>query len=223
MDSVDDTTLNVAAELERSVANGPGIRYVLWLQGCPLQCEKCMNEDFRSFVPKQLIGVEPLAERILSVTGIEGVTYTGGEPMAQAEALFRLSVILKSRGLTVLCYSGFTLDELQTDGSPDISNLLSVTDVLIDGRYQKDNRASLMWRGSANQRVHFLTNTYTDYQPLLEASFMHTELVVSEGGVLFTGTFDDKIVEQLEQAIGERFNNPAPRSSRRCAPEHPCD
>ena len=68
---------------ERSVVNGPGERFVLWLQGCPFRCRGCFNPAFLPFAGGRRVLVAEMAERILSVPGVEGVTYSGGEPMAQ--------------------------------------------------------------------------------------------------------------------------------------------
>ena len=105
--------LNIAAQLKKSVVNGPGTRYVIWFQGCPFKCPGCFNKEFQPFVTKRLFNIETLAKKILSVEGIEGVTYTGGEPIAQAEPLYYLSSILKKYKRTIVCCTGFTLEELE--------------------------------------------------------------------------------------------------------------
>ena len=82
--TVEGIHLNVGAWQERSVANGPGERFVLWLQGCPLLCPSCFNKELLPFVPRHIVEIEAMADMILAVPGIEGVTYTGGEPTVQA-------------------------------------------------------------------------------------------------------------------------------------------
>ena len=92
--------LNLGAIQERSAVNGPGERFVLWLQGCPLRCPGCCNPEFQPLVPRHLLVVEELAGRILAVPGIEGVTYSGGEPTVQARGLACLSERLRPAGLS---------------------------------------------------------------------------------------------------------------------------
>lgn len=194
---MEQTRINLAAELERSVVNGPGVRYVIWVQGCPFRCPGCYNQDFLPFVANQLVNVDTLAERILSVSGIEGVTYTGGEPMMQAEALYRLTATLKAEGLTTVCYTGFTMDELKRRRNSYVSKLLGLVDVLIDGRYDEKSRANLPWRGSSNQRVHFLTDAYAHLNPVVEAQYTEMELVVDKDGMTVTGVLQDQIMSRL--------------------------
>ena len=76
--------------LARSEVNGPGIRAVVWVQGCPFRCEGCFNERFLPFSPAQQVSVSELAGTILSLPGIDGVTFSGGEPFAQAGPLAEL-------------------------------------------------------------------------------------------------------------------------------------
>ena len=191
-------TLNVAAELDRSVVNGPGTRYIIWVQGCPFRCQGCYNQAFLPFVENKPVPIEALAARILSTTGIEGVTYSGGEPMMQARALCQLSVILKGAGLTVVSYTGFTLEELQRLRNPYIGKLLGVVDILIDGRYEEPQKANLLWRGSSNQRVHFLTGAYTHYRQRADARHSEMEMVIGQQGMTSTGILQQDILRKVE-------------------------
>lgn len=193
--------LNVAAEMPRSVANGPGIRYVVWLQGCPLLCPGCFNPDFQPIRVNRLTRVEALAERVLTTSGIEGVTYTGGEPIIQDAPLYELSAILKSHGLGIVCYSGFTIEELRKRSSPFTAGLLGVIDMLIDGRFEQGLKANLLWRGSPNQKIHFLTDRYARYKPLIEGNLSQMEIEVCTEGMVMTGTLQERLIARLEEAL----------------------
>jgi anaerobic ribonucleoside-triphosphate reductase activating protein len=150
--------LNLARTLARSAANGPGERFVVWVQGCPLACAGCWNPDTWPFERRDLRSVNDLLAEIRGTDGIEGVTFTGGEPFAQARALTLLATQVRSSGLSVFVFTGYELHEL---ARPEHRALLAVTDVLVAGRYVEAQRATgLAWRGSANQRVHFLTDRY---------------------------------------------------------------
>jgi len=150
--------LNLARTVPRSAVNGPGERFVVWVQGCPLACPGCWNPDTWSFDRRDLRDVEDLATIILATKGIEGVTFTGGEPFVQARALAEIGRRVRLSGLSVFVFSGYDLDELTR---PAHRMLLAMTDVLVAGRYLKAERVTgLPWRGSANQRVHFLTDRY---------------------------------------------------------------
>lgn len=150
--------LNVARTLRRSAANGPGERFVVWVQGCPLACPGCWNPDTWSFARRDVRDVEGLVDEILGVTGIEGVTFTGGEPFAQARALAEIAVRVRGAGLSVVVFTGYAPHEL--DGT-DARSLLAHTDLLVAGRYLEDERAEgLPLRGSRNQGLHFLSDRY---------------------------------------------------------------
>lgn len=200
----EELTLNVAAQLPKSCANGPGLRYVVWLQGCPLSCDGCFNTAFQPFITRHLIDPDAMATMITSVPDIEGVTYTGGEPMMQAHALFSLSLKLKEKGLTIVCYSGFTHGELRESDDPWIARLLDTVDVLVDGRYDRDMKRNLMWRGSSNQRVHFLTSTYAGYEPMLNEDLTEMELVVGNQGFAATGFLQLEVLAELRALLSQQ-------------------
>ena len=160
--------VNVAHMVERSRVVGPGERFVIWVQGCPLECASCHNSHFRAFRDVAWLGINDLVRQICASQGIEGVTYTGGEPFAQAEALAALSRRLRRAGLTVMAYSGFTLSELESDVVPHATDLLDEIDVLLDGRYRQDQPTMKLWRGSGNQRLTALSPRYRKFVPLWE-------------------------------------------------------
>ena len=140
-------------------------------------------------------------KKILSIKGIEGVTYTGGEPMVQAEPLYYLSSILKKYKRTIVCYTGFTLEELEKHKDPFAGKLISLVDILIDGRFQEDKKADLVWRGSANQKVHFLSDVYPGFQNSADQGHSEMELVIGEKGIAYTGTVKEEIINRLNQLI----------------------
>ena len=163
--------VNLARTLARSAANGPGERFVVWAQGCPLACRGCWNPDTWAFEHRELRSVDELAASIIATEGIEGVTLTGGEPFAQARALATLAKLVRAAGLSVFVFTGYDLDELTR---PEHRALLEVSDVVVAGRYIDEQRVSgWAWRGSANQRVHFLTDRYSlaDMKEVAEVEF----------------------------------------------------
>lgn len=175
--------INLARTLQRSAANGPGERFVLWVQGCPLACTGCWNPDTWDFERRDLRSVEELTASILATEGIEGVTFTGGEPFAQARALAALAAQVRAAGLSVFVFTGYELTELIR---PDHAMLLAAADVVVAGRYVADKRATnLKWRGSENQTVHFLTPRYSpeDARNAGDVEF----LIAPNGTVTVTG------------------------------------
>ena len=143
-------------------ALGPGLRYVIWVQGCPFRCPHCETPEGRSFAPNHLIGVEELATDIISRPKIDGITISGGEPMEQAGLLADLlELVLAERPeLNVISYTGYQIEQLESD---DALRFISYLDVLIDGRYIHERNDDIGLRGSSNQRVVFLTTRLAEY------------------------------------------------------------
>ncbi len=153
--------INLGARIDRTATEGPGIRQALWVQGCPIRCPGCCNPHLLDFKPADLMTVDDLFQDIIETNGIEGVTFVGGEPFTQAAALDNLANRVQTAGLSVVVFTGFELKYLQNSGNKDWLDFLNHIDMLIDGPYIKflhtDKRR---WIGSANQKVHFLTNRY---------------------------------------------------------------
>ncbi|NWF58014.1 MAG: radical SAM protein [Fischerella sp.] len=157
--------LNIMGYVDESEVNGPGCRAVVWVQGCLRECPGCFNTESWSFEINQLVSVDSLAEKILSNPRNQGVTFSGGEPFWQAPALASLARKVKAAGLNVMSFSGFTLEQLQSEYAPAGSkDLLEQLDILIDGPYiqslainSPDSPVS-----SSNQRVHVFNPALKD-------------------------------------------------------------
>jgi anaerobic ribonucleoside-triphosphate reductase activating protein len=154
---VNGQVLRVADEHARCGVLGPGIRYAIWVQGCPLRCRGCVSPQWIPFDGGTLVAVPDLARRVLAAP-VDGVTFSGGEPFAQAAALAELATRLRAeRDLSIACYTGYPLRWLRRHADADQRRLLSLVDLLIDGPYVQRQHADLRWRGSANQRLNVLT------------------------------------------------------------------
>ena len=152
-----DTKILISHTEKNTDLLGPYRRFVIWVHGCCFACEGCLAENTKNGAYTEM-SVKDLAQEIL-MSDTEGITISGGEPFLQAEALFELITLLKSvRDTGVIIYSGFTLEELQKNA--DTQNLLSVTDILIDGRYIKELDDGRAYIGSSNQRLHYLSDRY---------------------------------------------------------------
>jgi anaerobic ribonucleoside-triphosphate reductase activating protein len=145
-------------------AEGPGRRFALWFQGCPLRCPGCCNPEMLPFDGGRKIHVSDLVSAILDARAqhaIEGVTLLGGEPLAHAAAGAAIAGAIRPWGLTVMVFSGYTLEEARDLPDAAVAELLAQTDILVDGRYERDQPDThRRWIGSANQRIHFLTDRY---------------------------------------------------------------
>ncbi len=156
--------VNVAHTVERCGVLGPGWRYVVWVQGCPLRCPGCSNPELLAFRHARWLSITELEARVLAVPDIDGITFSGGEPFAQAEALAALSSRLRraAPGLSLMAYSGFTLNELQSGCMPHAKELLAGLDLLMEGPYVQTLPTRKLWRGSDNQRLIALSERYRD-------------------------------------------------------------
>ena len=144
-----------------------------------------------------------MAARILSVSGIEGVTYSGGEPTVQAHGLALLSEWLRAAGLTVVSYTGYTLEALQARADLWINRFLSTVDILIDGPYVQAKAVNLLWRGSSNQRVHFLTDAYRHLADQVDHGPAKVEFIVDSEGFITTGTWTYQFPKSIRNNIEE--------------------
>jgi len=135
---------------------GPGLRYVIWTQGCPFHCAECATPDSRPITNDKEVSTIVLARDILSQPNIKGITISGGEPFLQAASLANLlTIVLNERPeLTVIVYTGYQIEDLKGAAS---EALLAHTDLLIDGPYRQELNDNQGLRGSSNQRLHFLT------------------------------------------------------------------
>ncbi len=166
----EESQLRVAQIIPDTEAEGPGHRFALWLQGCPLHCLGCCNPEMFAFDRGTVMPVDALAKRVLSTPGIEGITLLGGEPFSQAGPAAELCERVREGGLSVLVFSGFTLAELRSKGELDVDRLLATLDLLVDGRYEQHLPESRRrWIGSSNQVMHFLTARYNPADPCFTA------------------------------------------------------
>ncbi len=135
-----------------SIVDGKGLRFTVFTQGCPHNCPGCHNPETHSFDSGNEITVDELFEKIKQNPLLDGVTFSGGEPMCQAEALTKLAEKCKKIGLDIWIYSGFTFEEITADSK--MKKLLECADVLVDGKFHENERSlDLLFRGSTNQRI----------------------------------------------------------------------
>lgn len=145
--------LNLADIVGDSIVDGPGIRMTVFCQGCPHHCEGCHNPETWEFGCGTEMEEERIAQIVCSNPLCRGVTFSGGEPFAQAEGFAKLAKLLKAAGYEVASYSGYTFEQL-LHGTPAQRELLAGIDVLIDGPFLLAERSlELSFRGSRNQRI----------------------------------------------------------------------
>lgn len=145
--------LKLSGIVEDSIVDGPGIRVTIFCQGCPHHCPGCHNPETWDFSGGTAMEEERLVQIVRSNPLCRGVTFSGGEPFAQAAGFARLARLLKAQGYEVASYSGYTFEQLLL-GTPEQRALLDTIDVLIDGPFvQAEKSLELAFRGSRNQRI----------------------------------------------------------------------
>lgn len=182
-------TARIASITCPTEAEGPGIRWAVWFQGCSIRCPGCCNPHYFNKEEGRLCSVAGLIDNMIQAHdqfGIEGITLLGGEPTDQPEASSALAQAAQNQGLSVLMFTGRWLEDLRID--PTMETLLAHTDLLVDGPFidtQKD--FSRRWIGSTNQRLHVLSNRVARDDPRWQGS--NTVEIRLEGGQVHVNGF----------------------------------
>ena len=189
--------LRVSNILKKTRVEGPELRYCIWVQGCSRHCKGCQAVHTWSHAGGRLFEVSDILSDIKKQEGIEGVTFLGGEPFEQAEALGIIAEEVQKLGLGVLCFTGDLLENLREEEKN--KKLLANIDLLIDGEFRiNELDYSRPWCGSKNQRYHFLTNRYSE--EIFEKYKNKVEVNVSKNGTIFVngmGNFDE-ILQKID-------------------------
>ena len=149
--------IRLAADLQTdSIVDGPGLRAVLWTQGCGHHCKGCQNPQTWDFEGGGLVPLDAVFEAIDELEYQTGLTFSGGDPMFQAEACNEIAEYARKKGLNIWVYTGFTYEQVlkMAKKDPIYMDFLKKIDVLVDGKFQLANRnLSILFRGSTNQRL----------------------------------------------------------------------
>ena len=166
---------------------GPGLRYAVWTQGCPFNCPQCITPEGRPIVAAKLIDTLQLADDIIINKNINGITISGGEPFLQAASLaVLLNKVVESRPeLNVIIFTGFLKENLL---SKEALSVLSLTDLLIDGRYIDELNDGIGLRGSSNQRIYILDETKQEkYNTYFQTASNKVQNFFTSDGVVSVG------------------------------------
>lgn len=189
--------LRVCNIIKNTKVEGPGNRYCIWVQGCSRHCKGCQAVHTWSHSGGKLYSTSNIIEDILNQKNIEGVTFLGGEPFEQAEALGEIALAVKHQGLSVLCFTGAYLEDLRQETKN--KKLIENTDLLIDGPFIiEQTDYSRPWCGSSNQRYHFLTNRYNE--EIFTKYKNKVEVNIDKNGEIFIngmGNFDE-ILQKID-------------------------
>ncbi|MDO4833266.1 MAG: anaerobic ribonucleoside-triphosphate reductase activating protein [Clostridia bacterium] len=151
-----DTKLRLAGVIRESIVDGPGWRFVVFVQGCPHHCKNCQNPGTWDFDGGYETTVENIMKAVKEDKLLTGVTLSGGEPFTQAKELAVLARKVREAGLDVMSFSGYTYEELVNGATVDNGwfDLLSELSLLVDGKFIEEQKSlELKFRGSRNQRI----------------------------------------------------------------------
>ena len=163
--------LRIAGTVNDSIVDGPGIRYVIFTQGCPHHCPGCHNPQTHDFAGGQDADEEKILGEIFNNPILSGVTFSGGEPFCQAEALVPIAELIKAKGKHLMIYTGYLLEQLQKMKKPAVDRLLELADVIVDGPFVlAEKNLTLSFRGSENQRVIDMVKTRASGEVVLYKS-----------------------------------------------------
>ena len=181
------STLNIANISQKTQNLGPGERAVVWVKGCPHRCPFCIAPEWQSFEPGRIVSVDDLLNQLLAHPEITGLTFSGGEPMAQAAGLAVLACNARQRReLDIICFTGYRYEQLiKSPQNSGVADLLNQVDVLIDGPYIHALNDGVGLRGSNNQRIIHLTPRLQHHQ--LERSPRKVTIEINAGEVNMTG------------------------------------
>lgn len=172
--------LRLSGVIKESIVDGPGIRYVVFTQGCPHRCVGCHNPQTHDFNSGYFKDIDDIYEDVLKNPLIHGVTISGGEPFAQAKQVSQLVKKLKEKNYSTIVYTGYTFEQLyeNTEDDNGYLDLLSSTDILVDGKFEL-NKKNLMlkFRGSENQRIIDVQKTL-DSGEIVIHEIMNRECIV---------------------------------------------
>jgi anaerobic ribonucleoside-triphosphate reductase activating protein len=195
-----DSRLNIAAVRTGTRCLGPGIRSVVWVQGCPFSCPGCVAPEWIPIQPARLVSPEILVQELLANPAVKGFTFSGGEPFLQAKNLALLAQLARQeRQLNIICFTGFQVEELQKrPGLLGIEELLAQVDILITGRYIEALNDGTGLRGSRNQQIIRLSSRLNDYD--FENAPRNAEIQINKGNLFLVGVPPLGAVEALQKA-----------------------
>lgn len=146
--------IRIAGIVKESIVDGPGIRYVVFTQGCPHHCPGCHNPQTHDPDKGYLYSIEKIFAEVKQNPLLSGITLSGGEPFLQAEQLIELAKCVKSINLSVIAYTGYLFEDLIKNNDDSVRKLLKLVDVLIDGKFDENLKSEeLRFCGSSNQRL----------------------------------------------------------------------
>lgn len=202
---MNDTLLNVADIRHKSQVNGPGLRSVVWVQGCSRKCPGCINPHTHEHKLVKLLDPEELGHSLANIKDTVGLTISGGEPFEQAQACAILAETLKAAGKSVMVFTGFPFEQLKKSKEPLVQRFLKTIDLIIAGPFVQELKCeSRFWRASSNQTVHFLNGNTEDIVESEAAEDPVIEVKADGDSFSYTGFPDQEDLTWFDQ-LGKKL------------------
>jgi anaerobic ribonucleoside-triphosphate reductase activating protein len=185
---------------------GPGRRAIVWVQGCPRRCYNCITPQMQAFIDKEWVESAALAERIFAFGELKGLTFVGGEPFSQAQGLSELIACVQAQAeLSVFTYTGHTFEQIKRRNDAWWNRLVELSDILVDGEYVEQLACDLLWRGSSNQQLYFLSERYRHLEPLRNHRGRYLELdVTQEGDIVMIGIPSPEFMRDFKEKLQQQ-------------------
>ncbi|WP_157151827.1 4Fe-4S single cluster domain-containing protein [Brachyspira sp. SAP_772] len=183
--------LNINSIRECTESEGIGKRFAIWTQGCMKRCKNCCNTHMQPIIKKHIVDCDDIIEKIQYSKknyNIEGITLLGGEPILQSKGLSYISKWCRKNNLSVILFSGYTLEEINNSNFDGSLELLKYTDVLIDGEYIDelyDEKRGFI--GSSNQKIYFLSDFYTQKDFDNYKGYVSLEVIIDKNTIKING------------------------------------
>ena len=151
---MEEVFLTIGGIESESIVDGPGLRYVVFVQGCEFRCPGCHNPQLQSFGGGRRVSVADITGAVKANPLLSGLTLSGGDPFTQAASCAALAAAIRALGLSVMTYTGYRWEDLLASDRPGWRRLIETTDILVDGPFIRElKNIDLRFRGSANQRL----------------------------------------------------------------------
>ncbi|WP_157154083.1 4Fe-4S single cluster domain-containing protein [Brachyspira murdochii] len=183
--------LNINSIRKCTESEGIGKRFAIWTQGCMKRCRNCCNTHMQPIIKKHIVDCDDIIEQIQYSKEnyhIEGITLLGGEPILQSKGLAYIAKWCKENNLSVILFSGYTLEEINISNFDRALELLKYTDVLIDGEYIDELYDEARgFIGSSNQKIYFFTDVYTQKDFDNYKGYISLELIIDNNTIKING------------------------------------
>lgn len=167
--------IRLAGIVPNSNSNGPGLRDVIFSQGCSHHCPYCFNKHTWDFNLGKICDCDKIIKQCIDRTYLSGITFSGGDPFDQPEPFAYIAKQLKKHHINIWCYTGYTFEQLITlsKNNKNIRQLLNNIDILVDGPFINSKKSTdIQFRGSTNQRIINIKQSLKNKKVIIDIKYI---------------------------------------------------